>query len=193
MFAEWSNHAKMMLFFRRGIFHTHRLTWSGAVIKGCWSSGLMVMKWWWSSSGGVMDGNECHRQLLERQVNSVARLCSDQSLLSLCQRRLVAGLSTLYKVNSNSNHCLFIELPSASTRVRPQLIHWSVQYQGVQRLNLICLFCRLRFECEWPSLHCVWHRNAGWVQGRSQALVASLSCLFLSFPWRRCLWGCESN
>ena len=33
-------------------------------------------------------------------------------------RRRVAGLSTQYKVNSNSNHCLFSELPSASTRVR---------------------------------------------------------------------------
>ena len=36
---------------------------------------------------------------------------------SLCHQRRVAGLSMLYKVNSNSNHCLFSELPSASTRV----------------------------------------------------------------------------
>ena len=48
---------------------------------------------------------------------SVARLCPDLSFLSLCHRRRVAGLSMLYKVNSNSNHCLFSELPSASTRV----------------------------------------------------------------------------
>ena len=60
---------------------------------------------------------ECHLQLLERQVYSVARLCPDQSFLSLCHRRRVTGLSMLYKVNSNSNHCLFSELPSASTRV----------------------------------------------------------------------------
>ena len=33
-------------------------------------------------------------------------------------RRNVAGLSMLYKVNSNSNHCLFSQLLSASTRVR---------------------------------------------------------------------------
>ena len=32
---------------------------------------------WWSAA-------ECHLQLLERQVYSVARLCSDQSFLSLC-------------------------------------------------------------------------------------------------------------
>ena len=61
---------------------------------------------------------ECHLQLLERQVYWVARLCPDQSFLSLCHRRRVAGLSMLYKVNSNSNHCPFSELPSASTRVR---------------------------------------------------------------------------
>ena len=42
---------------------------------------------------------ECHLQLLERQVYSMARLCPDQSFLSLCHRRRVAGLSMLYKVN----------------------------------------------------------------------------------------------
>ena len=48
----------------------------------------------------------------------VARLCPDQSFLSVCHRRRVAGLSMLYRVNSKYNHCLFNELPSASTRVR---------------------------------------------------------------------------
>ena len=47
----------------------------------------------------------------------MARLCPDQSFLSLCHRRRVAGLSMLYKVKLNSNHCLFSEVPSASTRV----------------------------------------------------------------------------
>ena len=61
---------------------------------------------------------ECHLQILEYQVYSVARLCNDQSFLSLCHRRRVSGLSMLYKVNSNSNHCLFNELPSGSTRIR---------------------------------------------------------------------------
>ena len=60
---------------------------------------------------------ECHLQLLGRQVYSVAILCPDQRFLSLCHRRHVVGLSML-KVNSNSNHCLFSELPSAFTRVR---------------------------------------------------------------------------
>ena len=61
---------------------------------------------------------ECHLQLLERQVYWVARLCSDQTFLSLCYRRHVAALCMLHKINSNSNHCLFSELPSASFRVR---------------------------------------------------------------------------
>ena len=60
---------------------------------------------------------ECYLQLLELQVYSVARLCSEQSFLSLYHRRRVAWLSMLYKVNSNSNHSLFSELASASTRV----------------------------------------------------------------------------
>ena len=49
---------------------------------------------------------------------SVARLYPYQSFLSLCHRRCVATLCMLYNVNSNSNHCLFSELPSASTIVR---------------------------------------------------------------------------
>ena len=48
---------------------------------------------------------------------SVARLCPDQSFLSVCHRRNVAGLSMFYKVHSNSNYCLVSELSSASTRV----------------------------------------------------------------------------
>ena len=63
---------------------------------------------------------ECHLQILERHVYSVARLCPDQNFLSLCHERRVAGLSTtlwLGKVKSNSNR-LCSELTSASTRVR---------------------------------------------------------------------------
>ena len=59
---------------------------------------------------------ECHPQLLECQVYSLARLCPDQSFL-LCHRHYVAALCMLYKVNSNSNHCLFGVIPSASVRV----------------------------------------------------------------------------
>ena len=84
---------------------------------------------------------ESHLQLVERQVYSVARLCSDQSFLLLCHRRRVADLSIGHKVNSNYNHCLFCELSSASTRVRhtelrPQHIHWSLKYQCADRCSL---------------------------------------------------------
>ena len=64
---------------------------------------------------------ECHLQLLERPFYSVARLCPDQTFLSLCQRRHIAALCILYEANLNSNHCLFSDLPSASVRVRHTL------------------------------------------------------------------------
>ena len=41
---------------------------------------------------------ECHLQLLERLVYSVARFSPDQSFLSLCNRRHVAELYMLFKV-----------------------------------------------------------------------------------------------
>ena len=60
---------------------------------------------------------EWHFQLLKWKVYLVARFCPDQTFLSLYHRRHVAALCMLYEVNSNSNHCLFSELPSASVRV----------------------------------------------------------------------------
>ena len=59
-------------------------------------------------------GAECHLQLLERQVYSVARLGPDEAFLSLCHRHHVAALC-MFK---QTNHCLFCELPSASVGVR---------------------------------------------------------------------------
>ena len=63
---------------------------------------------------------ECHLQLLERQVYSVARLCSDQSFLSLCHRRNITGLSIcctrLIRILITVSSASF--LASASTGVR---------------------------------------------------------------------------
>ena len=75
-------------------------------------------------------------QLLEREVYSVVRLCPDQSFLQLCHWRRVAGLSMLYKVNSNSSTvCLasfrLLLLYFDILELRPQLIHLSLMYQGV--------------------------------------------------------------
>ena len=113
----------------------------------------------------------------------------------LCHQHRVADFSTLYKVNSNSNHCLFSDLRSASTRVRhtelrPQLINWSLKYQGVERPNLLDISCQFRFECEmaFPAL-CLTTEH--WVGSRVQSTIGW--CVSFSFPWHRCLWGCESN
>ena len=101
---------------------------------------------------------ECYLQLLDLQVYLVARLCSDHSYLSLCRRRHVAGQCMLYKISSNSAHCLFGGLPSASTRVRhselgSRLIHWSLRSncrtcQFAERPNLRVISCRPRLGCE---------------------------------------------
>ena len=51
-------------------------------------------------------------------MNSLDRFFPNQNILSLCHGRHVAAQCMLYKVNLNSNHCLFGELPSASVRDR---------------------------------------------------------------------------
>ena len=99
----------------------------------------------------------------------------------------MAGLSMLNKVNSNSNHCLFSELPSASTRLRhpglrPQLIAGSLKYQGEERPNLLGLSYRRRFNCgmTFPTLCLTPER---WMGSRVQSTVGcSLSCVIFSFP-----------
>ena len=59
----------------------------------------------------------------------------------------------LYKISSNSSHCLFGELPYASTRVfdipelRLQLIHFSLRYRAVEHPKLRSAACRPRFKC----------------------------------------------
>ena len=67
----------------------------------------------WDCSPVCGSPAECHLQLLERPVYSVVRHCHDQCFLWLCHRHHVAALSMLHKVNWNSNHSLFSELPSA--------------------------------------------------------------------------------
>ena len=59
----------------------------------------------------------CGGLLLNVSFSSSRCIWSDRTFLS-CHRRHVAALCMLYKVNSNSNHCLISELPSASVRVQ---------------------------------------------------------------------------
>ena len=87
-----------------------------------------------------------------------------QSFLSLCHRRHVATLSMLYKVNSNSNHCLFSELPSVSARVRHL---WNSLPYIVFDTGKLDVFKGAVNSWLLP-----------WV-------------VFFSFSHRRCLWGCE--
>ena len=132
---------------------------------------------------------ERHLQLLERQVYSVARLCPDQSFLSLCLRRRVAGFSMLYKVNSNSNHCLFSELPSASTRVRHTRAHqleFEVSRCRTSQFARSFLPAQVRMWNDLPFTVL----DSGTLDGFKGPVNR---CELYIFPWRRCLWGCESN
>ena len=125
----------------------------------------------------------------------------DESILSLCLRRHVAALCMLYKVNSNSNHCLFSELPSASVRVR--------------QTRAVAAAGPLEFEVsKWrTSQFARWNDPDSWWNDTAQTRVwndlpytvfdtgtldgfqgAVNRCLlpwveFFSLPWRRCLWG----
>ena len=137
--------------------------------------------------------DECHPQLLERKVYSVDKLCSDQSFLS-CHRRNVAGLSTLYKVNLNSNHSLFNGLQTASIRVRhtklrSQLIHWRLNYEGVKRPNLKGVSCLPRFECG-MTLTTMCLIPERWMGSRVQSTVGCFYELcFLQFSLAQVLVG----
>ena len=114
---------------------------------------------------------------------------SGQSFLSLCHRRHVAGLSMLYKVNSNSNHCLFSDHPSTSTRVRHTRAHLLGLKYRVERPNLLNLSCRLRFECgmTFPTLCLTPER---WMGQRVQSTVGYFPELcFLQFSVEHVLVG----
>ena len=133
---------------------------------------------------------ECHLRLPERQVYSMAMLCPDQSFLSLCHRRSVGGLSMLYKVNSNSDHCLYSEHPSASTRFRhTHPLVFEVSRCRTSQSNLLGLSCLLRFECGMTfRTQCLTPER--WMGSRVQSTVGCfLRCVVFSFLRRRCFWG----
>ena len=79
---------------------------------------------------------ECHLQLLERHVYSVARLYPDQSLLSWCHKRNVAELSirTEITVCSASFHLVLLKLDIPE--LLPQLIKKRVKSSMTRRLTV---------------------------------------------------------
>ena len=91
------------------------------------------------------------------------------------------------KVDSNSNHCLFGELSSASVRVRHtgvrQLTHWSLKYHGVKRPNLHGVSCRPRLVCG-MTFHTPLF-DTGTLDGFKRAVNSWLLPLVVFFS---CLW-----
>ena len=104
---------------------------------------------------------ECHLQLIERQVCSVARLCLQKSFLSLCYRRHVAAgvcctrlIRTRIIVCSVRLHMLQSEFDILELQL--QLIDWSLKYQGVERHDLQGVSCRPRVVCGMTSHTLFW-------------------------------------
>ena len=134
---------------------------------------------------------ECHLQLLERHVYSEARLSPDESFLLVCHRHHVVGLRMLYKVNSNSNHCLFSKfhlflLEFGILELRPQLIHWSLNYHGTEHPNLLDLSCCHMFKCGMTySKLCLTQEH--WMGSRVQQTFGCFPELCFLFLRHRCL------
>ena len=125
---------------------------------------------------------ECHIQLLEYQAYSVARLSPDQTFLSLCHRSHIAALCVLYKVNLNSNNCLFSELPSSSVRVR-HIRAAAIELEVSKCRTSQFARCFLPNPDAWgmtfPTLCLTKER---YICLREQSIV-----VFSFFPWCRCL------
>ena len=102
---------------------------------------------------------ECHLQLLERQVYSVASW-SDQTFLSLCHWRHVVALCMLYKVNSNSNCSVSFHLLLQSSTYPSCICSSSIRVWSIKVYNVpICkVFSAGPDSCvEWPSLYILFY------------------------------------
>ena len=89
---------------------TKRVFVDTSVLLHCYYAFVLIIFGYCTSVRG--SAADCALQLPEHQVHSVHRLFSDSSFLSSSHRRYFDWIL------SKSNHCLFSELPSASTRVR---------------------------------------------------------------------------
>ena len=113
---------------------------------------------------------------------------------------LTAVPCLLYKVKSNSNRCLFSELPSASTRVRhirvaaaAHPLEFKVSTYGTSQFARCLLPGQVRMRNDLP--YTVFHTGTliGCKGTVNRCMATSQSCVLFIFSWRRCLWGCESN
>ena len=96
--------------------------------------------------------SECHFLLLERQVirwpGFVPIRVSCCCVIDVVWLGLVSCaklIRTLIAVCSASFHLLLLEIDIPE--LWAQLIHWSLKYQGVERLSFLGLSCRPRLEC----------------------------------------------
>ena len=126
--------------------------------------------------------------------------CPDQSFPSLSHRRHVFGLCMLYKVNSNSNiiivcsvriHLLLLDFDIPKLLL--VIIHLRLECQDVERLNFQNVYSRPNFVCGMTFTAMCLTPARCMILRKQSTVVASLSCIFISFQFRRCLWGCESN
>ena len=146
---------------------------------------------------------ECHLQLLEGQVYSVARLCIDQFLV-VVSSTLFGGLSTLYTVNSKSNQFLF-KLPSVSNNY----IHYTTMvidipdlWPAAHPLEFVVLRCiTSKFGRSFlPAQVWMWNDLSYTVfdTGKLDGFVGAFNrwlrtwIVFFNFPWRWCLRGFEA-
>ena len=106
----------------------------------------------------------------------------------VCCTRLIR---TLVSVCSGSFHLLLLEFDILE--LRPQLIHWSLKYQGVERHNLLGLSCRLRFDCgmTFPTL-CLTPEL--WMGSRVQSTIGCFPELcFIQFSVEQVLVGLQKQ
>ena len=149
--------------------------------------------WWWLYTVNYAHYNVSHLQKNATIASSTFVGCPGQSFLSLCHQRRVAGLSMLYKVNANSNYCLFGELPSASSRVRntgaavaAHLLKFEVPI-GVEPPILQGVPCLSWFECG-MTFHTLSLTPERWIGSRVQSTVGCFPALcVLQFSWAQVL------
>ena len=169
----WNVYLWTALCYFVAILHSHKL---GNVLWCCWMSPSA------SWAPGVFGGQALAR--LKFLVVVFDFVCAGL----LCCTRLIWNIIT---VCSASFHLLLLEFDIPE--LRPQLIHWSLKYRCVEHPNFAWFSYRLRFDCgmTFPTV-CLTPEL--WMGSRVQSTDGCFPELcFLQLPWRRCLWGCESN